>query len=196
MTVQFLRPRNPSSTPWFDRPATSSLRALTRFISTRTSPLTTKPYSAPRRATWAAYALEISVFVGMHPVFTHEPPNLWRSIIATAMPAAANRAAKGGPAWPVPMMMASKCRVIGRSLRQLFAGLLLHHVLGIPLRPVRIALPGALLVLAMCGLRTPQRTRQIRRGCECCLSRVDPAGQSRRDLLPQPAIGVLVVARA
>jgi hypothetical protein len=30
----------------------------------------------------------------MHPVFTHVPPNLWRSIMATSMPAAANRAAK------------------------------------------------------------------------------------------------------
>jgi hypothetical protein len=29
--------------------------------------------------------------------------------MATAFPAAANRAAKDGPAWPVPMMMASKC---------------------------------------------------------------------------------------
>ena len=44
---------NPS-TPLFDRPETASLRALTRFISTRTSLLTLKPYSPPRRATWAA----------------------------------------------------------------------------------------------------------------------------------------------
>src|SRR5262249_44797790 len=28
----------------------------------------------------------------------------------TVMPAVANRAAKDGPAWPVPMMIASKCR--------------------------------------------------------------------------------------
>src|SRR6185369_9108544 len=110
MTLQFSSPLNLSSTPLFDRPETSSLRALTRFISTRTSPLATKPYSAPRRATCAAYALATSVFVGMHPVFTHVPPNLWRSIMATSMPAAANRAAKDGPAWPVPMMIASKCR--------------------------------------------------------------------------------------
>src|SRR5215468_1702692 len=108
MTVQFSSPRNHSSTPLFDRPETASLLALTRFISTRTSPAA-KPYSSPRRATWAAYALATSVLVGMHPVFTQVPPNLWRSIIATVMPAAANRAAKDGPAWPVPMMMASKC---------------------------------------------------------------------------------------
>jgi len=44
----------------------------------------------------AAYALATSVFVGIHPVFTHVPPNLWRSIIATAIPVAENRAAKDG----------------------------------------------------------------------------------------------------
>src|SRR4051794_35986428 len=103
MTLQLLSPRNRSSTLLFDCPETLSLRALTRLISTCTSLLTTKPYSAPRRATWVAYALATSVFVGIHPVFTHAPPNLWRSIMATAMPAAANRAAKDGPAWPVPM---------------------------------------------------------------------------------------------
>src|SRR5688572_24586521 len=121
MTVQFLRPRNHSSTPLFDRPETSSFRAFTRFISTRTSPVMAKPYSAPRRATCAAYALATSVLVGIHPVFTQVPPNLWRSIMATVMPAAANRAAKAGPAWPVPMMMASK----RRDTRHLLQGRLL-----------------------------------------------------------------------
>src|SRR6185369_17143732 len=110
MTVQFSSPRSHFSTPLFDRPLTSSFRAFTRFISTRTSPLTTKPYSAPRRARWAAYALATSVLVGMHPVFTQVPPNLWRSMMATAIPSAENRAAKDGPAWPVPIMIASKCR--------------------------------------------------------------------------------------
>src|SRR6185369_515826 len=148
MTLQFSSPLNLSSTPLFDRPETSSLRALTRFISTRTSPLATKPYSAPRRARCAAYALATSVFVGVHPVFTHVPPNLSRSIIATVMPAAANRSARDGPAWPVPMMIASKCRVIDCSLWQRFAGLLVHHVLGVPVGPVCITLPRALFVLA------------------------------------------------
>src|SRR5580692_3852750 len=45
----------------------------------------------------------------MHPVFTQVPPNLSRSIIATVLPAPANRAAMGGPAWPVPIIIASKC---------------------------------------------------------------------------------------
>src|SRR4249920_206928 len=110
MTLQLVSSLNDFSTPVFDRPATSSLRALTRFMSTRTLPFIVKPYSAPLRATWAAYALAMSVFVGIQPVFTQVPPNLWRSIMATVMPAAANRAAKAGPAWPVPMMIVSKCR--------------------------------------------------------------------------------------
>src|SRR4051812_19093309 len=79
-------------------------------MSTRTSPSTAKPYSAPRRATCAAYALATRALVGMHPVFTHVPQNLGLQTTATAIPAVANRAAKGGPAWPVPMMIASKCR--------------------------------------------------------------------------------------
>src|SRR5262245_42786753 len=52
------------------------------------------------------------VLVGMQPVFTHVPPNRWRSMMATFMPAAARPRARLGPAWPVPMMMASKCRVM------------------------------------------------------------------------------------
>src|SRR5690242_21711785 len=39
-----------------------------------------------------------------------------------------------------------------RSLRQLFAGLLSHHVGGVPVWPVRVALSRALLVLAVGGL--------------------------------------------
>src|ERR1051326_3622405 len=45
----------------------------------------------------------------MQPVFTQVPPNALRSMIATFMPALANRAARGGPACPVPMMIASNC---------------------------------------------------------------------------------------
>src|SRR5579862_3646081 len=47
------------------------------------------------------------VFVGMQPVFTQVPPNRCRSTTATDMPAAERRLASGGPAWPVPMMIAS-----------------------------------------------------------------------------------------
>jgi hypothetical protein len=82
MTVQFVVPRSHSSTPLLDLAEAASSRAFTRFISPRISP-TANPYSAPRRATWIAEALATSVFVGVHPVSTHVPPNLWRSIIAT-----------------------------------------------------------------------------------------------------------------
>ena len=36
-----------------------------------------------------------------------------------------------------------------------------HHVLGVPVGPVGVALPGALLVLAVGGLRTLKHARQI-----------------------------------
>src|ERR1700734_1414656 len=111
MTVQFAVPRSHSSTPLLDVAEAASLRALMRFTSTLKSPME-KPNSAPRRARWIAYALPTSVFVGTHPVFTHVPPNLWRSIIATVLSAPANRAAKDGPAWPVPIMIASKCFIL------------------------------------------------------------------------------------
>jgi hypothetical protein len=45
--------------------------------------------------------------VGVQPVLTQVPPKRWRSMIATRWPAAAMRCASDGPAWPVPMMMAS-----------------------------------------------------------------------------------------
>ena len=47
------------------------------------------------------------VLVGMQPVLTQVPPKSLRSIIATVLPAAVRRPARGGPAWPAPMIMAS-----------------------------------------------------------------------------------------
>lgn len=46
-------------------------------------------------ATWVAYALATIVLVGMQPVLTQVPPNLWRSTMATVLSAAENRAAQG-----------------------------------------------------------------------------------------------------
>ena len=46
--------------------------------------------------------------VGVQPVLTQVPPTRWRSTTATFIPAPARRNAKDGPAWPVPMMIASK----------------------------------------------------------------------------------------
>ena len=50
-------------------------------------------------------------------------------------------------------------------------------------------------MLAVGGRRAPHRARQVRGGCECRLSGVDPAGQPRRDLLQQPAVAVRVAER-
>ncbi len=52
----------------------------------------------------------------MQPVLTQVPPTAPRSTIATFMPAAERRAASAGPAWPVPMMMASYRVLMGRML--------------------------------------------------------------------------------
>src|SRR5260221_8993457 len=85
----------------------ASLRALTRAMSTPTGPGTVMPKSAARRATWAVRALATRVLVGMQPTLTQVPPNSLRSMMAVFIPASVRRAASGGPAWPVPMMMAS-----------------------------------------------------------------------------------------
>ncbi len=46
-----------------------------------------------------------------------------------------------------------------RSLRQFFASLLAHHVIGVPVRPVFVRLPGSRLVLPMRSGGTPKRAR-------------------------------------
>ena len=48
----------------------------------------------------------------MHPLLTQVPPKRLRSMIATFIPAPASRTASGGPACPVPMMIASYVIVI------------------------------------------------------------------------------------
>src|SRR5262249_32938008 len=68
-----------------------------------------------------------SVLVGMHPVLTHVPPNFCRSMIAAVMPAAENRSARDGPACPVPMMIASKCRVTISSFKIMRPSARQHH---------------------------------------------------------------------
>src|ERR1700689_4232794 len=77
-----------------------------------------------------------------------------------------------------------------RSFRQLFPGLLSHHVLGVPVRPVRVALPNALLVLAVSGLRTPKRARQVACGAQGSRTRFDATGVPYHDLLQVPAVAV------
>src|SRR2546430_1653731 len=48
----------------------------------------------------------------MQPVLTHVPPKRLRSTIAVLRPACARRTASGGPAWPVPITIASKDSII------------------------------------------------------------------------------------
>jgi len=77
------------------------------------------------------------------------------------------------------------------------AGLLAHHVLGVPVGPVFVTLAaGALFVLAVCGRRTPKRARQIVRRRESRGRRVYATGQPRRDFLEQPAVAVRITERS
>jgi len=56
----------------------------------------------------------------------------------------------------------SVCSAAYRSLcRQLRPSVLRHHVFGVPVWPVRVALPGALFVLTVSGFGTPKCARQI-----------------------------------
>ena len=70
-----------------------------------------------------------------------------------------------------------------------------YHVGGVPIWPVLVALPGALFVLAVSGLCTSKRTRQVVCGCESRLCGVDAAWQPRRDFLEQPAVPVRIAKR-
>ena len=107
MTVTPGVSRNHLVTPSREARTTSSLRALTAAMSTRMPGGTTTPQPPAVRATCAARALAISVFVGMQPLLTQVPPKRLRSTIAVLRPAFASRTARAGPAWPVPMTMAS-----------------------------------------------------------------------------------------
>ena len=78
--------------------------------------------------------------------------------------------------------------------RQLRTRLLRHQVRGIPVGPILVALPGAPFMLAVCGLRTSKRARQI---AYRCVRRVagDTAWQPRRDLLKQPGVAIRITER-
>src|SRR6266496_783549 len=51
----------------------------------------------------------------MQPLLTQVPPNRLRSIIATFIPVSASRTARDGPAWPVPITIASYLVAIGHT---------------------------------------------------------------------------------
>jgi hypothetical protein len=98
---------------------------------------------------------------------------------------------------PAPHGQHQKDRPLGtmsvrrrRSLRQLFAGLLSHHVGGVPVWPIRIALPDALLVLAVGGLGAPKRARHVACGAEGSRAGLDTQRVRGRDLLQVPAVAV------
>src|SRR6185312_2681307 len=76
-------------------------------------------------------------------------------------PAARPRRARPRSARPASRRRARSRR--NRSLRQLFACRLAHHVLRVPVRPVRVLFADPFLVLAVGGGGTPQRLRQLRR---------------------------------
>src|SRR4051794_17261649 len=59
-----------------------------------------------------------------------------------------------------------------------------------PVRTVCIPHAGPLLVLAVCGLGTAERTREVRRRGECCFILLRASRQSYGDFLKQPAIAV------
>src|SRR5580698_8248530 len=86
--------------------------------------------------------------------------------------------------------------VIFVSLRQIFAGLLRHHILGVPVGPAHVALTSSFLVLAMGGLRTPQRARKVVRRGESSLGAVDAPRKPSRALLQQPPVAVRVPERS
>ena len=98
--------------PSVESRTTESLRCFTCAMSTRIGASIVTPKSRPRRATYAALALAISVLVGMQPLLTQVPPMSLRSMIAVLRPAVASRTASDGPACPVPMTMASKRSVM------------------------------------------------------------------------------------
>src|SRR5229473_4031541 len=79
--------------------------------------------------------------------------------------------------------------------RQLLAGLLLDDVRGVPVRPVRIVLADPLLVLAVRRRGTPERGCELSRRSEGRVL-VHASGQSRGDLLEQPAVAVRIFERA
>jgi hypothetical protein len=78
------------------------------------------------------------------------------------------------------------------SLWQLFARQLRDHELGVTVRPVRIRVADAPLVLAVNGRSAPKRARQVARGAEGSRGSVDALGKPRRDLLHQPDVAIRV----
>src|SRR3984885_3091843 len=80
------------------------------------------------------------------------------------------------------------------SFGQLFPRLLAHHVLGVPVRPVGVGFACPLLVFPVRGFRAAQCLRQFTRRRVLRVAG-HTTGQSRRDLLKQPAVAVRIMER-
>src|SRR6185295_15604234 len=75
------------------------------------------------------------------------------------------------------------------------ARLLTDHEVGIPIRPVHIVHADLLLMDSVRSRGSPQCRGKFVRGGECRVRAIDAPGQSRRDLLKQPAVAVGIVER-
>src|SRR6476659_5933661 len=94
---------------------------------------------------WATRALASSVLVGMQPVLTQVPPKSLRSTSATLSPALASSTASGGPAWPAPSTIASKCVAVAVTSKYLLPGCeeFARHVRGGPVVDVDLLIHAA-----------------------------------------------------
>ena len=75
-------------------------------------------------------------------------------------------------------------------MRQHFAGLLCNDVSGVPVGPVRVALPDAFFVLTVGGFRTPKRARQVACGVKGSRAGSEAPGKPSRGVLQLPAVAV------
>src|SRR5262249_38959021 len=81
--------------------------------------------------------------------------------------------------------------------RQPRPSLLRHHVCGVPLGPVFVALSPqyVFFVLSVGSFCTPKRARQIVGRCKGRRRRVDATGQPGCELLEQPAVAIRIMER-
>jgi hypothetical protein len=78
-------------------------RSMTLVRSTCGDELSPKPKSAPRLASWTAWAQRINALLGVQPKLTQVPPVKRLSVRATRWPPAAATCAATRPAGPPPM---------------------------------------------------------------------------------------------
>src|SRR5262245_59253150 len=93
-------------------------RLITLFFRSRTAAMSTVglllliPYSLSLAIRKAAAALARIVLVGVHPSLIHVPPRRPFSTNATFHPVAARREARGLPACPEPIIIATYCFIL------------------------------------------------------------------------------------